>query len=106
MTINLKKTYLSLLICLMSSLVLQSQTEDINGDGTLNILVIGTSNSIENNFEEFSPNLISTELQSICIQHEIDHLNGILFVDYLSPLKRQRIKTKLEKEEKLDRDNA
>ena len=65
MTINLKKTYLSLLICLMSSLVLQSQTEDINGDGTLNILVIGTSNSIENNFEEFSPNLISTELQSI-----------------------------------------
>lgn len=40
-------------------------------------------------------------LQSICIQHEIDHLNGVLFVDYLSPLKRQRIKTKLEKEARL-----
>lgn len=37
------------------------------------------------------------ELLSVCIQHEIDHLDGKLFVDYLSPLKRQRIKAKLEK---------
>lgn len=36
-------------------------------------------------------------LLAICIQHEIDHLNGKLFVDYLSPLKRQRIRQKLEK---------
>jgi peptide deformylase len=36
-------------------------------------------------------------LLAICIQHEMDHLEGKLFVDYLSPLKRQRIKTKLEK---------
>jgi peptide deformylase len=42
----------------------------------------------------------ATELQSICIQHELDHLNGVLFVDYLSPLKRKRIQTKLEKEAK------
>lgn len=34
---------------------------------------------------------------AVCIQHEMDHLMGKLFVDYLSPLKRQRIKTKLEK---------
>lgn len=40
-------------------------------------------------------------LLAICIQHELDHLKGKLFVDYLSPLKRQRIKTKLEKEAKL-----
>ena len=39
-------------------------------------------------------------LLAICIQHEIDHLNGILFVDYLSPLKRQRIKEKLVKYKK------
>jgi len=45
----------------------------------------------------------ATELQSICIQHELDHLNGILFVDYLSPLKRQRIQKKLEKEARLDK---
>ncbi len=41
--------------------------------------------------------LEAEELLSVCIQHEIDHLNGKLFVDYISPLKRQRIKTKLGK---------
>jgi peptide deformylase len=37
---------------------------------------------------------------AICIQHEMDHLEGKLFVDYLSDLKRQRIRKKLEKERK------
>ncbi|MEJ2687833.1 MAG: peptide deformylase [Gammaproteobacteria bacterium] len=37
-------------------------------------------------------------LLAICIQHEIDHLDGKLFVDYLSSLKRQRIRKKLEKQ--------
>ena len=36
-------------------------------------------------------------LLGICIQHEMDHLNGKLFVDYLSKLKRNRIRSKLEK---------
>ena len=49
--------------------------------------------------EEFT--LEADGLLAICIQHELDHLNGKLFVDYLSPLKRQRIKTKLEKEARL-----
>jgi peptide deformylase len=40
-------------------------------------------------------------LLAICIQHELDHLVGKLFVDYLSPLKRQRIRSKLEKEARL-----
>ncbi len=35
---------------------------------------------------------------AICIQHEIDHLDGKLFIDYLSGLKRQRIRKKMEKE--------
>ena len=39
-------------------------------------------------------------LAAICLQHEIDHLNGKLFVDYLSPLKRQRIRKKLEKDQR------
>ena len=39
-------------------------------------------------------------LMSTCIQHEIDHLNGKLFVDYISTLKRDRIRSKLEKEHK------
>jgi len=37
-------------------------------------------------------------LLAICMQHELDHLLGKLFIDYLSPLKRDRIKKKLEKE--------
>lgn len=39
-------------------------------------------------------------LLGTCVQHEIDHLNGKLFVDYISPVKRQRIRTKLEKQHK------
>jgi peptide deformylase len=41
--------------------------------------------------------LLAEGLLAICIQHECDHLNGKLFVDYLSSLKRDRIKKKLEK---------
>ena len=37
-------------------------------------------------------------LLAVCIQHEIDHLEGKLFVDYLSPLKRHRARKKLEKD--------
>lgn len=40
----------------------------------------------------------ATGLLAICIQHELDHLKGKLFIDYLSPLKQQRIRKKLEKE--------
>jgi peptide deformylase len=39
-------------------------------------------------------------LLAVCIQHEMDHLKGKVFVEYLSPLKRNRIKTKLVKEER------
>jgi len=39
-------------------------------------------------------------LLAVCVQHEMDHLKGKVFVEYLSPLKRNRIKTKLLKEER------
>lgn len=42
-------------------------------------------------------------LLAVCVQHEIDHLQGKVFVEYLSPLKRNRIKTKLIKEQKEER---
>ena len=54
-----------------------------------------TVKALDRNGHEFT--LEADGLLAICIQHEIDHLNGILFVDYLSPLKRQRIKEKLVK---------
>jgi peptide deformylase len=44
--------------------------------------------------------LAADELLATCIQHEIDHLDGKLFVDYLSNLKRQRIRKRLEKQQK------
>lgn len=40
------------------------------------------------------------DLLAICIQHEIDHLKGIVFVDYLSALKRNRIRKQLEKKQR------
>jgi peptide deformylase len=47
---------------------------------------------LQGNFHEDQPDGIFT----VCAQHEIDHLDGKLFVDYLSPIKRERIKKKLE----------
>jgi peptide deformylase len=41
------------------------------------------------------------ELLAVCVQHEIDHLNGKVFVDYLSRIKQERIRKKLLKEERL-----
>jgi len=43
-------------------------------------------------------------LLAVCIQHELDHLMGKVFVEYLSPLKRNRIKTKLLKQQKDERE--
>ena len=57
-----------------------------------------TVKALDRHGKEFT--LDADGLLAICIQHEIDHLNGILFVDYLSPLKRQRIKEKLVKYKK------
>jgi peptide deformylase len=45
-------------------------------------------------------------LLAVCIQHEMDHLEGKLFVDYLSELKRTRIRKKLDKDRKERTDNA
>ena len=39
-------------------------------------------------------------LLAVCVQHELDHLDGKLFIDYLSPLKQQRLRKKLEKRKK------
>ncbi|WP_343187699.1 peptide deformylase [Buchnera aphidicola (Periphyllus koelreuteriae)] len=41
--------------------------------------------------------LQANSVLSVCIQHEIDHLKGILFIDYLSPLKKNRIKKNFKK---------
>lgn len=50
--------------------------------------------------------LAAEGLLAVCIQHELDHLKGKLFIDYLSPLKRDRIRKKLEKEARLARQST
>ncbi|MCG8382136.1 MAG: peptide deformylase [Gammaproteobacteria bacterium] len=57
-----------------------------------------TVNALDQNGEHFT--LQAEGLLAVCIQHEIDHLNGKLFTDHLSKLKRNRIKKKLEKQQK------
>ena len=56
--------------------------------------------ALDRNGEAFT--LEPEGLLAVCIQHELDHLNGKLFVDYVSPIKRQRIRKKLEKKHRAE----
>lgn len=56
--------------------------------------------ALDSDGKEFE--LEADDLLAVCIQHEMDHLDGKLFVDYISPLKRQRLKKKLSKAKKRD----
>ena len=58
-----------------------------------------TVKALDRNGEAFE--LKPDGLLAVCIQHEIDHLNGKLFVDCVSPMKRNRIRKKLEKQHRL-----
>ena len=63
-----------------------------------------TVKAMDQNGDEYT--LQADEMLAVCIQHEIDHLKGKLFVDYLSPLKLQRIKKRLLKAQREDSRNA
>ncbi|WP_439106620.1 peptide deformylase [Congregibacter sp.] len=67
--------------------------EEVNRPQTIRVEALGRDG------ESFSKELDG--LAAICLQHEIDHLDGKLFVDYISPLKRNRIRSKLEKAHRL-----
>ncbi|WP_019676257.1 peptide deformylase [Arsukibacterium perlucidum] len=60
--------------------------------------------ALDRNGEPFE--LAADGLLAICLQHELDHLVGKLFIDYLSPLKRERIRKKMEKEAKMAQRHA
>jgi peptide deformylase len=51
--------------------------------------------ALNENGEAFT--LEATNLLAVCIQHELDHLKGILFIDYLSKLKQKRLLDKIKK---------
>ena len=66
--------------------------------------VVERAEFIEFKYQNLEGETITQEtgdLLAVCVQHEIDHLNGKLFIDYLSPLKQQRLKKKISKLEKL-----
>jgi peptide deformylase len=61
------------------------------------------SNQIQIKAQDRDGNVFEQEvegLHAVCLQHEMDHLEGKLFVDYLSPLKRRMVRKKLEKSKK------
>lgn len=60
-----------------------------------------TVKALDQNGDEYT--LQADELLAVCIQHEMDHLKGKLFVDYLSPLKKQRIKKRMQKAQREER---
>lgn len=63
--------------------------------------IVERAEYIEFNYRTLDDELINTNtdgLLAVCVQHEIDHLNGKLFIDYLSPLKRERLKKKIDKQ--------
>jgi peptide deformylase len=63
-----------------------------------------TVKAMDQNGDEYT--LQAEEMLAVCIQHEMDHLKGKLFVDYLSPLKLQRIKKRLLKVQREESRNA
>jgi peptide deformylase len=91
-------------LCLINPKILESRGSEDSEEGCLSVpgffeLVSRADQikvrALDRNGETFE--LVTDGLLAVCIQHEMDHLQGKLFVDYLSTLKRNRIKAKLEK---------
>ena len=91
-------------ICLINPEIIEESGEIQCEEGCLSVpdyyeIVVRANDikvkALNQNGESFE--LKATAMLSVCIQHEIDHLNGILFVDHLSKLKQQRLKKKTEK---------
>lgn len=97
-------------LCLINPVILTRDGEEESNEGCLSVpgffepvrrakhITLKALDREGRSFEMEAENLLG-----VCIQHEMDHLQGKLFVDYLSPLKRQRIKKKLEKIHRMER---
>lgn len=92
-------------LCLINPEILEKEGEESMDEGCLSVPEIYETVSraekirvraLDRDGNSFE--LDADGLLAVCIQHEIDHLDGKLFVDYLSNLKRQRIRKKLEKQ--------
>jgi peptide deformylase len=97
-------------ICLINPEILGSEGEEEMDEGCLSVPgfyeTVRRAERIRVRALDRKGDAIELEtggLLAVCIQHEIDHLNGKLFVDYISPLKRGRIRKKLEKAQRLEK---
>ena len=69
------------------------------------VVVIDTSEERNDPLVLINPEITwASDEMIVCVQHELDHLSGKVFVEYLSPLKRNRIKTKLVKRQRDEQD--
>ncbi len=94
-------------LCLINPNILEAEGQQCTEEGCLSVLGIFeninrakniTVQALNQKGESFT--LKTDDLLAVCIQHEVDHLKGKLFVDYLSSLKRQRIQKKLAKQKR------
>jgi peptide deformylase len=95
------------LLVLINPILLESKGEEFNQEGCLSVPEVFEKvkraewikiSAIDINGKKFE--LEADGLLAVCIQHEMDHLEGKVFVDYLSNLKKNRIKKKLIKMDK------
>nr|WP_287918748.1 peptide deformylase [Comamonas sp.] len=95
------------LVLINPEIVWASEEKQVNEEGCLSVPGIydGVERSTSVKVRALDENGQAREIEAegllaICIQHEMDHLMGKVFVEYLSPLKRNRIKTKMVKLQK------
>jgi peptide deformylase len=94
-------------LCLINPAIISKQGSEEMDEGCLSVPGVFEKVTRANNImvKALDRNGASFELEAdgilaVCIQHEIDHLEGKLFVDYLSPLKRQLARKKVKKEQR------
>jgi len=89
-------------LCFINPVITHKEGVEVHQEGCLSVpgfyedverAEVITVKAFDQHGEPFE--LTTGDLLAICIQHEIDHLDGKLFVDYISPLKRNRIRKKL-----------
>lgn len=110
--IDISETRKELRVLINPEIIWRSEEKFVYDEGCLS--VPGIYDAVERSAKvklravdvDGTPFELSAEgLLAVCVQHELDHLKGIVFVEYLSPLKRNRIKTRLLKEEReIERD--
>ena len=97
-------------LCLINPEILEKQGEEEMEEGCLSVPdiyeTVFRADKVKVSALDREGNPFDMEaegLLAVCIQHELDHLDGKLFIDYLSNLKRQRIRKRLEKDQKQKR---